>query len=127
MLALVCVYWNERPIYQLDALMITNILAAIIHIEVKPAPSLEENKHQFLDYLILIAILDSLFCCTDLVTLGNARYTVGYFVIFLISSSILVHLIVLASRSFKKMRLYFKYIMYVRKHHPNKMTLLAKS
>ena len=73
------------------------MFAAIVQAEVSPAPNISENKHMFFDYLIIIAILDCLFCCTDLLLIGSARYAVGFLIIVLTFLSIIVHLVVLGS------------------------------
>ena len=126
-LAIVCIFWNGKPIYQLTTLVIANMFAAIIQVEVSPAPTLGDNKHLFFDQVIIIAILECLYCCTDLVTKGSSRYAVGYFIIILTCISILIHILVLVSKTFKKMKLWFKIVNYVRKKHPGRMTEFAKS
>ena len=116
-LAVVCIYWNSKPIFQLFIIINTNLLGAVMQVALKPAATPEQNKHLFFDEVTMILILDCLMCCTDMVTRGDSRYAVGFWIIALTIQSILIHVIVLLLRPIRKLKLFVKYVIMVRRNH----------
>ena len=127
LLAVVCIYWNSKPIFQLFTMIITNLLAAVMQVALKPAATPEKNKHLFHDDVTMMLILDCLMCCTDVVTSGESRYAVGWWIIVLTIQSILIHVIVMLLRPCRKLKLFVKFVIIVRRTHADRTRQLTKS
>ena len=92
-LALVSVYWQVDPIYQLMVLINVNLLASVIQAHLRPGKDEKVNRMTLYDDVTQVLVLDSLVCCTDLVTDGKSRYQVGFLIVGLTLQNIAANLI----------------------------------
>ena len=64
--------------------------------------------------MTLVLILDCLVCCTDLVSRGDSRYAVGYFIVVLTLQNLAINLLILILEPIYKTKLLFKWFFLVR-------------
>ena len=82
-LVIVTVCLNHLPIFQILILMYTDLLAALVTAHIWPEKSRAHNWNKLFDDMTLVMIISCLICCTDLITDGEARYAVGFFIVIL--------------------------------------------
>lgn len=117
-LAVVCIWWNSQPNFQLALVIFFNMIGAIMQLHIKPLKTRSSNISLAYDDITIIIIIDLMFCCTDLLHIGSARYAVGYIIIFVTLLNTLINLIVICIWPIRCFILRTKYFYLLNKRYP---------
>ena len=126
LLVVLSFFWSQKPIFQILTLTYSDLLVAIIQAQVKPLKTPKANRQRLYDDMTLVLIIDCIICCTDLVSSGDSRYAVGYFIVILTIQNLVINLLILILEPIYKMKLLCKWCFFVRNKTKGRTMKFAK-